>query len=84
VTSTRSIPSIRRLQSYLFPTIRAAIELRRNNPSKAIEILKVTKSYEREFDYYRGVGSLHPAYVRARLSQSSAQGKGAAAEFQKI
>jgi eukaryotic-like serine/threonine-protein kinase len=58
------------------PSIQAAIELNRNQPSKAIDWLRSTAPYERAYPnavYLRGL-----AYLRIR------QGKDAAAEFQKI
>jgi eukaryotic-like serine/threonine-protein kinase len=58
------------------PSIRAALELNRNQPEKAIELLKSAVPYERAYTdavYLRGL-----AYLRAR------KGTEAAAEFQKI
>jgi predicted Zn-dependent protease len=58
------------------PSIRAAIELSRNQPEKAVELLQSAAPYERAHVsavYLRGL-----AYLRAR------KGSEAAAEFQKI
>jgi predicted Zn-dependent protease len=58
------------------PSIRAAIELNREQPAKAIELLQSAAQYERAYAdvvYLRGL-----AYLHAR------QGAEAAAEFQKI
>jgi tetratricopeptide (TPR) repeat protein len=58
------------------PSIRAALELNRNQPEKAIELLQSAVPYERAYTdavYLRGL-----AYLRAR------KGTEAAAEFQKI
>jgi eukaryotic-like serine/threonine-protein kinase len=58
------------------PSIRAAIELNRDQPAKAIELLQSAAPYERAYPsavYLRGL-----AYLRAR------KGSEAAAEFQKI
>jgi eukaryotic-like serine/threonine-protein kinase len=69
------------MQAYSLPTIRAAIELQRNNPTAAIDTLKVALPYE------MGGGSftfLYPAYVRGEAYLKAGQGQQAAAEFQKI
>jgi eukaryotic-like serine/threonine-protein kinase len=69
------------MQNYSLPTIRAAIELQRNNPTAAIEMLKVALPYE------TGGGSfafLYPAYVRGEAYLKLGQAQQAAAEFQKI
>jgi predicted Zn-dependent protease len=58
------------------PSIQAAIELNRDQPAKAIELLQSAAPYERAYPqavYLRGL-----AYLRAR------QGAEASAEFQKI
>jgi tetratricopeptide (TPR) repeat protein len=58
------------------PSIRAAIELRQDQPAKAIELLQSATPYERPYPepvYLRGL-----AYLRAR------KGAEATAEFQKI
>ena len=60
----------------VLPTIRAAIELNREQPAKAIELLRSATPYERPYAstvYLRGL-----AYLRA------GKGREAAVEFQKI
>ena len=42
----REFPQATMVQNYALPVIRAAIELQKNNPSAAIEILQVTLPYE--------------------------------------
>jgi predicted Zn-dependent protease len=71
---------------YWLPTIRAAIEINRNNPAKAIELLQAATSYElgisptqAEFGAF-----LYPAYVRGQAYLLLRQGSEAAAEFQKF
>jgi tetratricopeptide (TPR) repeat protein len=70
---------------YWLPTVRAAIEINRNNPSKAIEFLKAAAPYERgdvsntEFGAY-----FYPVYVRGQVYLLLHQGAEAAAEFQKF
>ncbi len=69
------------VQNYSLPTIQAAIELQRNNPGKAIEILKIALPYEMGFgslDYF------YPAFVRGDAYLKAGQGQQAAAEFQKL
>jgi len=64
---------------YLLPTIRAAVELNRNNPGKAIEILQPVIPYD--LAEFRGLSS---AYERGQAYLVLHQGHEAAAEFQKI
>jgi tetratricopeptide (TPR) repeat protein len=60
------------------PSIRAAIELNRDEPARAVELLKSASPYERALPYPGAVYLRGLAYLRAR------QGTEAAAEFQKI
>ena len=64
---------------YWLPTIRASIALSRNDPSQAVEILRVTSSYELGSD-----GTLEPIYTRGLAYLRLHRGSEAAAEFQKI
>jgi eukaryotic-like serine/threonine-protein kinase len=70
---------------YWLPTIRAAIEIDRGNPARAIEFLKAATPYElgdvSEFEF--GI-MLYPAYVRGQAYLLLHQGGEAAAEFQKF
>ena len=76
------------MQGYALPTIRAAIDLQKNNPSKAIDSLKTTVPYEMGRTNQTGAGgfldSLYPAYVRGQAYLRLGQGQQAAAEFQKM
>jgi predicted Zn-dependent protease len=69
---------------YWLPTVRAAIEIDRSNPTKAIEFLKAAAPYElgevSNFEF----GSFYPAYVRGQAYLLLHQGADAAAEFQKF
>jgi eukaryotic-like serine/threonine-protein kinase len=67
------------LQSYGLPTVRANIELRRGNPSKAIEFLNVTRPYE-----LGGGGFMVPVYTRGVAYLRTRNGPEAAREFQKM
>ena len=76
------------MQGYALPTIRAAIELRKNNPDKAIDSLETTAPYEMGRTNQTGAGgfldSLYPVYVRGQAYLRLGQGQQAAAEFQKM
>ncbi len=68
------------VQNYWLPTIRAAIELQKNNASKAIELLEITVPYELgTFD-----GRMYPAYLRGEAYLKLGRGQQAAAEFRKV
>jgi len=63
------------VQDYWLPTIRAAIEMNRSNPARAIELLQVTAPLE-----LNNRGGLYPGQAYLRLQR----GNEAAAEFQKL
>ncbi len=75
-----------KLNLYWLPSIRAAIEITRKNPTRAIEILQTPTPYD------LGVpgpqpelgAMLYPVYLRGQAYLSLHQGKAAAAEFQKF
>jgi DNA-binding winged helix-turn-helix (wHTH) protein/tetratricopeptide (TPR) repeat protein len=75
-------PSNTFLQKYWLPTIRGAIELARNNPSRALDALKGV-SYELGNNGVL-VGNLYPAYIRGQAYLRTHQGREAAVEFQKV
>jgi serine/threonine protein kinase/Flp pilus assembly protein TadD len=64
---------------YLLPTIRAAVELNRNNPGKALEILQPVQAYD--LSNVRGMLS---AYERGQAYLLLHRSNEAAAEFQKL
>jgi eukaryotic-like serine/threonine-protein kinase len=73
------------INSYWVPTIRAAVEINRKNPEKAIQILDASAPYELgnplpspEFG-----GTLYPVYLRGQAYLLLRQGGAAVAEFQK-
>jgi serine/threonine protein kinase/tetratricopeptide (TPR) repeat protein len=66
------------VQSIYLPEIRAQLAMNRNDPSQAIEILKVTAPYE------LGTDSLMSAYQRGQAYLAAHRGVEAALEFQKI
>jgi len=69
-------------QSYWLPTIRAAIELDRKNPAKALELLQTVTPYE--LGDPPGGTVLCPVWVRGQAYLSLRNGTAAAAEFQKF
>jgi len=71
------------MQSYTLPTIRAVLELKSNNPTKAIDLLQVAEPYELG-DLPMPPNALYPAYVRGLAYLQLGHGKQAAAEFQKV
>jgi tetratricopeptide (TPR) repeat protein len=66
---------------YGVPSVRAAIELRRNNPAKAVQELDVTSPYELGCDWVEM--EFLPVYIRGQAFLAMHQGREAAAEFQK-
>gem|GEM_PF-1162583 len=70
------------MQFYYLPSIRAAIELSRHNPQKALEVLQDAMRYE--MGSPSSFGNLYPAYLRGEAYLSARQGQQAAVEFQKL
>ena len=71
------------LNGYWLPTIRAAVELHRKHPEKAISLLEAASGYELGIPS-PAVTSLYPVYVRGEAYLEVGQGKQAAAEFHKL
>ena len=78
----REFPLDTMLQAYSLPTMRASIELQKNNSRKAIEILQASTSYELGIPY--NVPTLYRTYLRGEAFLHAGHGKQAAAEFQKV
>jgi tetratricopeptide (TPR) repeat protein len=74
------------INAYWLPSVRASIEIDRNNPGKAVEILQPAAVYELGYPNPQvGVGRfLYPAYVRGQAYLRMLRGSEAAAEFQKF
>ena len=70
------------IQKYVLPTIRAAIELDKNQAANAVEILKAAAPYE--LGSTPAFSSLYPVYIRGLAYLKLGQGREAAAEFQKM
>ncbi len=69
------------VQNYWLPTIRAAIELQKSNPNKAVELLEQTVPYDLGIPY---TGHMYPAYLRGEAYLKLGRGREAAAEFQEV
>jgi tetratricopeptide (TPR) repeat protein len=80
---TRQFPADVWMNSYWFPSIRAAIELDRNNPARAIEILQVAKPYELGGDPIT-LDTLYPVYLRGQAYLMQRNSSAAASEFETI
>jgi eukaryotic-like serine/threonine-protein kinase len=76
---TRAHPSHTLITAVLAPMVRAAVELRRQRPERAIEELRVAAPYEMGF-----IAAFGPAYLRGRSYLALGAGAPAAAEFQRI
>jgi tetratricopeptide (TPR) repeat protein len=74
------------VNNYWLPSVRATIELGRNNAGKAIVILQAAVPSELGISANAPItgGMLYPIYVRGQAYLKLQQGKEAAAEFQKI
>jgi len=79
----RRFPTDTLLNRYWLPTIQAAVELDRNNPGRAIEILQTTTPYELGGEPIQ-LDTLYPVYLRGLAYLMQRQGSAATAEFQKI
>jgi hypothetical protein len=72
-----------RMDSYWLPSIRAAIEIDRKNPARAIDVLQIAEPYEFGGDPIT-FDTLYPVYLRAQAYLMEGNGERAAAEFGKI
>ena len=79
----RSNPANSLLKLYWLPTINAAIEISKSNPSQAIADLEPTAPYELGLAG-TSINYLYPAYVRGQAYLLAKNGAAAAAEFQKL
>jgi eukaryotic-like serine/threonine-protein kinase len=80
----KSNPANTFLNYYWLPATGAAIELRHNDPSKAIERLQSAGAYELGYSQPFQFGTMYPTYVRGEAYLALHQGSQAAGEFQKI
>jgi tetratricopeptide (TPR) repeat protein len=79
----RRAPFNMRMESYWLPSIRAAIEIDRKNPARAIRLLQIAEPYQFGGDPIT-LDTLYPVYLRAQAYLMEGDGKRAAAECQKI
>jgi eukaryotic-like serine/threonine-protein kinase len=75
-----------KMNFYWEPVIRAAIQISRKNPGKAIEVLQATEPYELGVPGpLPEIGALlYPAYLRGEADLMLHEGRAAATEFQKF
>jgi predicted Zn-dependent protease len=71
------------VQGYWLPTLRAAVSLKRRDPKRAVELLKVTSSIELGQPTNLTI-FLCPVYLRGKAYLMLHDGNAAAAEFQKF
>lgn len=83
-TLSRDFPQNTTLQNHWLPSIQAAIELTRNNPAKAVEMLRPATGYELGQPEGSLLGMMYPVYLRGQAYLQMRKGTEAAAEFQKI
>src|SRR6202021_933854 len=67
------------IQNYWRPTINAALELNRDHPQQAIELLQPASAYELGEPSQFVVGSMYPVYVRGQAYLKAHQAHEAAA-----
>jgi len=79
----KNYPNDTMMKLYWLPTISAALELTRNNPSQAIVDLEPAAPYEGGLTQ-NYVNYVYPAYVRGQAYLMEHKGLAAAAEFQKL
>jgi eukaryotic-like serine/threonine-protein kinase len=77
-------PSNTLLNLSWLPTIKAAIEMKEGNPTRAITVLEEAAPYELASQTPLVVGGLYPIYLHGQAYLLSHDGTAAAAEFQKL
>lgn len=75
----KNYPNNTLLKFYSLPSINAAIEINRGNPSRALELLVAAAPYE-----LAGNMQMYSAYLRGQAYLLTNNGTAAAAEFQKL
>ena len=79
----KGYPANTLLKLYWLPTINAALELKKGNPSQALVDLEAAAPYEMG-QAGMSISSLYPAYVRGEAYLAAHNSLGAVAEFQKL
>ena len=77
----RQLPEGTLIKSVDVPTVRARLELSRNNASTGIQLLQTSLPYELSYEFG---GCLYPQYVRALAYLAQGDGASAATEFNKV
>jgi hypothetical protein len=74
------------LNSFWLPAIRASVELNRERPDKAVELLRAASAYELGVPnpQPQAWGTLYPVYVRGEAYLKAGDGPKAEGEFQKL
>jgi eukaryotic-like serine/threonine-protein kinase len=80
----KAYPSDSMMRLYWVSSIRASLELGRNDPVQAINQLRAATSVELSTNYLFFGATMYPAYLRGLTYLVLRQGSEAAAEFQKI
>jgi predicted Zn-dependent protease len=80
---SRQFPTNVWIDKYWLPSIRAAIELDRNNPARAIEALQIARPYELGGDPIT-LDTLYPVYLRGKAYLMQGNASAAITEFEKI
>jgi serine/threonine protein kinase/Flp pilus assembly protein TadD len=81
---SRQFPSDTILNGYWLPSIRAAAELSHKNPSRAVELLRVTLPNDLAVPQTPTNVTLYPVYLRALAFLANGEGEQAQNAFQKI
>ena len=79
----RDYPANTLLKLYWLPTIKAAVELKQNNPSQALVDLEAAAPYEQGQSGVN-IACLYPAYIRGEAYLKAHNGAAAAIEYQKL
>jgi DNA-binding winged helix-turn-helix (wHTH) protein len=74
------------INGYWLPCVRAAVQIDRNNPAKAVELLEAAAPYDMAFPYPQMELAIYffPVYVRGQAYLRWHKGREAATEFQKF
>ncbi len=78
----KELPDATLIKYVAAPTVEAQIEISRNNPDRALDILQSSIPYEFS-DYVLG-GCIYPAYIRGQALLAARNGSAAQIEFEKI
>jgi serine/threonine protein kinase/tetratricopeptide (TPR) repeat protein len=74
------------INRYWLPSVYASIDMKRNDPTKALGDLRTSAQYElaTPLPQFEVGGTLYPVFIRGEVYLSLHKGKEAAAEFQKL